>query len=211
MTSTTSTTAAPVETAEEWAAKIAGLRAEAPRETWLTVPNDKLVVEVDQARVELYGARQAARRAVPAESSVEETNAFLDDDPGVKAARAELERRIEAAQAAEVTFHFRALPSDVYDKLTLEFPPTDEQVAHGIGYDVEKWVPALIARSSVKPLTEEQVAGLIYPRTETVDGAEVEIPPVFSQGDVTALVQSCRDLNEKPRLMLGKGSRPTGG
>lgn len=211
MTTSTPTSAAPVETAEEWAAKIAGLRNEKPRETWLTVPNDTLVRAVDEARMELYRARTRAREAVPAESSADEVEAFIGDDEAVQAARTELEERITAAQSAEVTFHFRALPPDLYDRLSLECPPTEEQQAHGIGYDVEKWVPALIARSSVKPLSEDQVRGLIYPWTEEVDGETVEHPPVFSQGDVTALVQSCRDLNEKPRLMLGKGSRPTGG
>lgn len=212
MTSTTSTTtAAPSETADEWAAKIAGLAEEKPRETWLTVPSDHLVAAVDSARVELYRARTAARRSVPDEVSAAEAEAFIDDDEQVKAARAELEQRIAAAQAAEITFHFRALPPHLYDRLTLEFPPTDEQAAHGMSYDVEQWVPALIARSSVKPLTSDQVAALIYPRKRVVDGEEVELPPVFGQGDLHALVQACRDLNERPRLMLGKGSRPTGG
>lgn len=211
MTSTTNTAAAPVETADEWAAKIAALADEKPRETWLTVPNDRLVAAVDQARIRLYQARTRARETVPAESSQAEAEAFIEDDEHVQAARSELEQSIEAAQAAEVTFHFRALPPHLYDRLSLEFPPNEDQQAHGLGYDVEKWVPALIARSSVKPLTDDQVRSLIYPRTVIVDGEEVEVPPVFGQGDVTAIVQSCRDLNEKPRLMLGKGSRPTGG
>lgn len=214
MTSTTSTTdtttasAPSVETAEEWAAKIAGLRQRPAPEAWLTVPDEAKVAAVDEARMLLFKARSKARDEAPAGLSAEEVSELIVADPDVKAATTVLEERIDAATRAEITFHFRALPTDVYDAMTLEFPATEEQEAAGLSYDATRWVPALIARCSVKPLTEEQVAGLIYP---WIDEEKVEHPPAFTQGDTQALVQTCRDLNERPRLMLGKGSRPTAG
>lgn len=210
MTSKTSTTtAAPsVETADEWAAKIARLRTRPPAEDWLTVPDEDAVRAVEVARNALYRARSKARDEAPAGLSADEVTALIVADKAVKAAERDLNKKITAAQEGETTFHFRAMPPDVYDALLLEFPPTAEQQEMGLTFDAVRWVPALIARSSVKPLTEEQVRGLIYPHTDD-DG--VEHPPPFTQGDVSALVSSCRNLNERPRLMLGKGSRPTAG
>lgn len=214
MTSTTDTTtttsAAPVETSDEWAAKIARLRSRKPAEKWVTIPDDDAVHDVETARMALYRARTRARDNAPADGlSQAELDAFVDHDETVVAALADLETKIAVAQAAEVVFHLRALPPDVYDNLASEFPPNEEQESVGLTYDVEAYVPALIARSSVKPLTAEQVAGLIYPHEEEIDGETVTVPAPFNQGDVTALVQMCRDLNEKPRMLLGKGSRPT--
>jgi hypothetical protein len=131
--------------------------------------------------------------------STDEIIAFLDDDEEVQAATAELEEAMEAATAAEITFHFRALPPDVYAQLELDHPPTDDQEGT---YNPDTYIPALIAACSVQPLTEADVAGLITPDE---DGHSP-----LNAGDVSALFQTCRDLNERPRMILGKGSRPTG-
>lgn len=189
---------------ETWEEKIARLRRRKPAETWVTVPDVEALRAVDAARQHYIEVRTAARKDLPDAGgmSSDEIAAFLDERDDVKAAFRNVEEAVTTAEELEVTFHLRALPPDVYEALEDAHPPTDEQRSNEFRYNPKTYIPALIAASSVHPLTVEQVEGLM---TADDDGNVA-----LNRGDVDALVQACRDLNERPRMMLGKGSRSTG-
>lgn len=188
---------------ETWEEKIARLRKRKPAETYVTIPDVDALLAVEEARRVFVEARTAARKRAPdaGNLSAEELQAFIDDDDDVKQAQEGIEAAVRAAEELEVTFHLRALPPDVYDAFEAQHPPTDEQQAADLRYNPHTYIPALIAACCVDPLTAEQVRELMDPDE---DGNSA-----LNRGDIDALVQQCRDVNERPRMMLGKGSRPT--
>lgn len=204
MTRPTLSTSTPPSVEDAWAAKIVKLRARKPAETFLTIPDEDALAVVAAKREGYLQARTEARKALPDAGSLSSTEveAFLSSDVKVKRAHTALEKAVTDAGEAEVTFHFRALPPDAYEALQGEHPPTDAQAARDMLYNTDTYIPALISLSSVMPLTVDDALGLITPDPAT--GAVA-----FNQGDVLAIVQTIRDVNERPRMMLGKGSRPT--
>jgi hypothetical protein len=194
----------PVET---WAEKLERLAKRPPAEGSVTIPDPDAMLVIAQKRLDLQTARRTARHEAPTGSlSLEESEAFIRDHPAVQAAHGELDEAVEAARDAEITFTFRALPPHVYDGLAMLHPPTDEQVEADMTWNPDTYVPALVSACSVQPLSEDQFRALTTPRPDP-DRPGEEIAPPLNQGDVAAMVQMCRDLNEQPRMMLGKGSR----
>jgi hypothetical protein len=111
-----------------------------------------------------------------------------DAETALEAAKAALEETQTALDEVTVELTFQALPRRAFEKLISENPPTDEARKEGEQYNVDTFVPALIAACSVDGLTLEDVERLI----EQWNVAEV--------GSVFAL---CRTVNETARVSLG--------
>lgn len=194
-----------VESDAEWTKKVDGLRKRKPAEDWLTVPDLDALEAAKAAQVEARAVERAVKRRILAETDEDLTAEVLAElvaaDEEVVAAASALSTAIDDAQAREVTFHFRSLPPAVYESLQHQHPPTEDQEQENLAYNPDTYVPALIAACSVRPLTAEQVAALIEPDE---DGNTA-----FNDGDINAMFNACKRINERPRLMLGKGSRPT--
>lgn len=184
------------DTDDRWLEKVEGLRKRTPAEAFITLHDDGLREEAAKARVNLAQARLAARMSAPDADEAE-----IEQHPAVRAAQVDVDEAESASVDAEVTFHFRALPPDVYDALLLEHAPDDEQADARIGFNPATYIPALIAACSVRPLTADVVSSLMQPDK---DGRTA-----LNQGDVSVMFAACREINERPRMTLGKGSRPT--
>lgn len=68
--------------------------------------------------------------------------------------RAERELRLmlpNGAETEEVTFLFRAIGSQDYDKMLDKHPPNTEQKAAGTSYNIHTFAPALLSRVCVDP------------------------------------------------------------
>ena len=205
---TTPTTEAPVETDAEWAAKINRLRTRKPAEDFVTIYDPDAREAADQARLALVEVRRRVIVDANAQDlGPDERQALLDADERYLAAKQAVEDAEAHCADVDVVFHFRALPPDVYDQMVFAHPATPEQEALSMGYNPDTYIPAMIAACSVKPLTPEQVVSLMTPWTDP-DTGETQ-PPALNQGDVGALFSTCRNVNEKARVSLGKGSRLT--
>jgi hypothetical protein len=51
----------------------------------------------------------------------------------------------------EVTLVFRAIGTQQYDRLLTKYPPTIDQKADGMGYDINKFAPDLLSQVCVEP------------------------------------------------------------
>lgn len=51
----------------------------------------------------------------------------------------------------EVTLVFRAIGTQQYDRLLTKYPPTIEQKADGMSYDINKFAPDLLSQVCVEP------------------------------------------------------------
>jgi hypothetical protein len=190
-----------------WQKKAEQLRRRKPDRASFVVPNP----EADQAALEARQAVEAAVVEARARLSDADTDQSLSDlvaaDPHVMAARKALAEAEKAAEAAEVPFEFEALAPHAYAELMLEHMPEGEQVMTGMRWNPETFTPALIAACSVEPMTAEEFDELCHPVLD--EDGNVIAPPALTAGEVALFFGSCVQLNERPRIAVGKGSRPT--
>ena len=83
-----------------------------------------------------------------ARRQLEHAEAF---ERGVDEARAAVAAAEEAAADASVTLLFQAIPRAAYEALILEHPPTDAQKADKESYNLDTFMPALLAATVVDP------------------------------------------------------------
>ncbi|WP_435058522.1 hypothetical protein [Streptomyces sp. bgisy060] len=177
--------AAAVAADAHWAKKMERLRARAAAEVPLYLWQDQALRDAfEDARREARHARQLA-----------------DADPGNKALAAEAraaEQTLEEARAAHQAdcelLTFRALPGDTYSDLVKEHPPTEEQAEEGSDWNEDTFPAALIAASSVDPMTEDDARLLL---TE------------WGMADRVALFQAALAAQNTRRSDWGKDSGPT--
>ena len=62
----------------------------------------------------------------------------------------------------EVELTFRSIGSAAYDRLVSKFPPTREQKAEGLNYNMDKFAPALISACAADPEMSEDEAKEIW-------------------------------------------------
>lgn len=182
-----------------WAEQVERAINRPPAEVHLTQPDletSKVLLAANQRLLDVQ--RRVAREIIeehdrggasepPTDDEVAEAR---DAHPDVVQAQAAYDDAEADAARKELPFHLRAMQPHQYDALRLQHPPTDEQVALGQMYNPETFFPALLAASSVKPLTAAQAAGLL--------GSG-------NYGDLGVLIATCRSLNEKSAISLGKG------
>ena len=58
---------------------------------------------------------------------------------------------MEDGSKEEISFLFRSIGAQAYDKLVGKYPPTIEQRADGGSFDLHKFAPALLAQVCVEP------------------------------------------------------------
>ena len=64
---------------------------------------------------------------------------------------------VEDGETEEVSFLFRSIGAQAYDKLVGKYPPTMEQRADGASFDLHRFAPALLAQVCAEPkLTEAE-------------------------------------------------------
>jgi hypothetical protein len=124
-------------------------------------------------------------------------------DRDVEQAQAAVEQAEAAAAEASATLHFQALPRHEYEALILEHPPTEKQKADNETYNVDTFMPALIAATVVDPES----------RLPLFDRVDIEaLLAEWNQGEVRAVwntaVTVCTQVRN-PTLPFG--SRPTRG
>ena len=181
-----------------WAAAVERAATRKPNEGFIYLPDKDASRALIDAEVALTGARQRARLALVMKNDEQDTVpvegddlvAAVEADPDVVKAAADHAAAEQAAADLEIKFHLRALEPYQYDSLQLAHPATDEQRDLGLRWNTQTYFPALLAASSVKPLTEGQAERIIA---------------ACNQGDVGRLIAMCRDLNERSSLSLGKG------
>jgi hypothetical protein len=57
----------------------------------------------------------------------------------------------ENGDPVAVTLNFRAIGTQEYDRLLTKYPPTIEQKAENLSYDINKFAPDLLSRVCVEP------------------------------------------------------------
>ena len=77
----------------------------------------------------------------------------------------------------EVVMLFRAIGARDYDRLLTRHPPTTEQRADGLSYNLNSFGPALIARVCIDPEMSEEQAGEIW---NSADWGRGEVMSLFS-------------------------------
>ncbi len=91
-----------------------------------------------------------------AQDRVARAELFADENPGEhEDAVAERDRAAALAEDAIETLHFTALGRLEYEALLLAHPATADQKARGEGYNVDTFVPAIVAATVVDPDTGE--------------------------------------------------------
>jgi hypothetical protein len=72
--------------------------------------------------------------------------------------RAELEFTTKLTTEAgieEMSFLYRAIGAQDYDRLLTKYPPTTEQKANGSNYNMNTFAPALLSRVCIEPVLDE--------------------------------------------------------
>jgi hypothetical protein len=102
--------------------------------------------------------------------------------------RAELEFTTTLSTEAgpeEMSFLFRALGGQDYDRLITKHPPTTEQKAKGSNYDMNTFAPALLARACIEPVMDE------------AEWAEIWNSTSWNAGELSGLFWSAVELCNK--------------
>ncbi len=140
--------------------------------------------------------------AVLAEARRELDNAEAFDRD-VDAARAAVKKAEKAAADASVTLHLQAIPRHEYEALLLDHPPTDKQKADKQTYNVDTFMPALIAATVVDPESRLPLLDRADVETMLQDWNQAEVIGLWNQA--VAVCTSVRN----PTLPFG--FRPTRG
>jgi hypothetical protein len=189
---------------ETWEQKLQRLGKRKPTDDWYTIHDPDAVQAVTDANQALTEAKQTARMRLTADfdrADIEGLEAAVAKDRKVRAAEKALTAAVEAAKDADVTFHFRALPPNVYDDIEFKNPPTEEQEKAGMRYNPQTLTPALLSACCVDDLPEETVR-------QWLEGGEDGTSPV-TLGEIDGMVKMCHSLNRSGLSSLGKGLRPT--
>jgi hypothetical protein len=150
-------TAPPTEAVAQdahWQAKLAKLEAKKPirRSVKIVLDYDVEQAVVDAQTEVLRRENTLLRAQGDAESAPEDEaskEAVTDAETALEAAKAALEETQTALDEVTVELTFQALPRRAFEKLISENPPTDEARKEGEQYNVDTFVPALIAACSV--------------------------------------------------------------
>lgn len=90
--------------------------------------------------------------------------------------RAEKEFSVVLADGEDpVSFLFRSIGAQDYDRLITKCPPTTDQRAEGHSFDQNKFAPMVLARVCVEPVLDEQ------------EWAEIWNSPDWNRGEISAL------------------------
>lgn len=81
-----------------------------------------------------------------------------------------------------VSFLYRAIGAQDYDRLLGKCPPTREQLADGASFDQNKFAPMLLARVCVEPVLDE------------AEWREIWNSPDWNRGEVAALFMNAVEL-----------------
>lgn len=74
-----------------------------------------------------------------------------------------------------VSFLFRAIGAQDYDKLVTKCPATTEQVANGASFDQNRFAPLLLSRVCVEPVLDE------------AEWREIWVSPEWNRGEISTL------------------------
>lgn len=113
--------------------------------------------EPEEIEVEEYRPNRATRRATKKTSGP--PRATLDLLRSKKRLEKELTVMlpVEGGEAQEVSFLFRSIGAQEWDRLVAKFPPTAEQRADGSAFNMHKFAPALLSATCAEPqLTEAE-------------------------------------------------------
>lgn len=84
-----------------------------------------------------------------------------------------------------VSFLFRSIGAQDYDKLITKCPPTRDQQANGANYDINKLAPLLLARVCVEPVLDE------------AEWREIWDSPDWNAGEVASLFYAAGELCQR--------------
>lgn len=189
------TAPAPEVDEDDWSAQLDALEKRPPLEDFITLHDPDKLHAVGKARRDLLAARRKVAAGIKDDTLTDaQVRTKVNAHKDVKAAQKVLDEADAAESAAQVTFHFRALPPHLYEGLKGQHPPTDAQAEDDLAWNPQTYIPALWSACSVKPLPVERAAKLL----ETLN-----------TGDASALAECCRSVNETSTASLGKGSRAT--
>jgi hypothetical protein len=163
--------------ARDHAALLAKLKAKKPQTATYEV-----VLDVDAAR-SAAEARAALRTAQMLDRDVEQAEAAL------KAAETRL-------QDETVRLHLQALPRSKYEALLAEHPPTGEQKAQHETYNVDTFLPALLAATIVDPDSGAAVFDVDQVATVIAEWNQAEVAALWN----TAVQVCTRVLSASPLL-----------
>lgn len=90
--------------------------------------------------------------------------------------------------AYQINVTMQAMGTKAYDKLIAKYPPTTEEKAQGLNYELDKFAPALLAESLVSPKINLAQAKILW------NGGEDEN---WSRGDVESLFSRAIRLNHR--------------
>jgi hypothetical protein len=161
---------------------IARLKAKRPRRAVHEVILDVEVVEAHEAAVE-----ELARAKMFA--------TFAESTPEVAAARAQVDQLSSARAGAVAELHLLGLPRREYETLLLAHPPTEEQKARDEVYNLESFLPELLAATLVTGPTSTE-------RLFTGDGAAAEVSGLiadWNQGEVQELWRAAVAVSTQAR------------
>ena len=97
--------------------------------------------------------------------------------------RVEKEFSVVLAEGEDpVTFLFRSIGAQDYDRLITKCPPTKEQQAEGGAYNTDRFAPLLLSRVCAEPVLDE------------AEWAEIWTSPDWNRGEVSALFWTAVNL-----------------
>lgn len=128
------------------------------------------------AGVEVVAAQEAQRRAAK--------RATLEGLRGKRRAEKEFSLVLNEGEDP-VSFLFRSIGAQAYDRLITKCPPTKEQQADGGAYDQNRFAPLLLAAVCVEPVLDE------------AEWREIWESPDWNRGEVMALFWAAVELCNK--------------
>jgi hypothetical protein len=124
--------------------------------------------------VPVVAAKEAQRKSAK--------RATLAKLKGKRPQQNEFETEIDGEQ---VSFLFRSIGAQDYDRLVTKYPPTTEQKAAGDSFDLNRFAPALLARVSIEPTMDED------------EWSEIWGSSAWGRGEVSALFWGAVNLCNK--------------
>lgn len=158
-----------------WQAKMQRLQSRPPLERKLKVLDD------DDLKNRIAKARR----------DVERHKARDPEGDEVAGAQAELDRLEAEAAERTIVLTFRGLPRKAYEQLIVDHPPTKDQKAKGMEYNVDTFAPALVSACSVDGMPVEDARMLLEEWNQTEAGM---------------LFGAALAVNQEQRLEVGLGN-----